>query len=73
MIRYDARLEKYNSFHDGKKRDLGIIACGITNNYLLENISGSVDDYPVLKVTTYPFPDDLMKRYCRTMQGASCS
>jgi len=61
MIRYDARLEKYNSFHDGKNRNLGIIACGITNNYLLENISVSADDYPILKVTTYPFPDDLMK------------
>ncbi len=60
-IRYDVRLEKYNSFRDGKKRDLGIIACGITYNYLLENIRGSEDDYPILKVTTYPFPDDLMK------------
>ncbi|MCU0461705.1 MAG: indolepyruvate ferredoxin oxidoreductase subunit alpha [Bacteroidales bacterium] len=60
-IRYDARLEKYNSFHDGKKRDLGIIACGITYNYLKENISGHEDDYPVLKIAAYPFPDDLIK------------
>jgi len=60
-IRYDVRLEKYNSFRDGKKRDLGIIACGITYNYLMENISGNEGDYPVLKISAYPFPDDLIK------------
>jgi len=60
-IRYDARLVKYNSFHDGKKRELGIIACGISYNYLIENISGSHIDYPVLKIATYPFPDDLIR------------
>ena len=33
------RISKYNSFKDGRKRDLGIIACGIAYNYLLENIN----------------------------------
>ncbi|MCX6333171.1 MAG: thiamine pyrophosphate-dependent enzyme [Bacteroidia bacterium] len=60
-IRYDARLEKYNSFRDGKKRDLGVIACGITYNYLMENIRGHEGDYPVLKIASYPFPEDLIK------------
>jgi indolepyruvate ferredoxin oxidoreductase, alpha subunit len=60
-IRFDIRLERYNSFHDGRKRELGIIASGITFNYLMENIRGHEDEYPVLKVTTYPFQDDLIK------------
>ncbi len=60
-VRYDVRLEKYNSFRDGKKRDIGIIACGIAYNYLQENIEGIGNEYPVLKVAAYPFPDDLMK------------
>jgi indolepyruvate ferredoxin oxidoreductase alpha subunit len=60
-VRYDARLEKYNSFKDGKNRDLGIITCGIAYNYLLENICGSLDDFPVLKIAAYPFPDDLIR------------
>jgi indolepyruvate ferredoxin oxidoreductase alpha subunit len=60
-IRYDALIGKYNSFKDGKKRDLGIIACGIAYNYLMENISGSSGDYPVLKIAAYPFPNDLIK------------
>ena len=35
-IRYDNRISKYNFFKDGEKRDLGIIACGIAYNYLME-------------------------------------
>ena len=60
-MRYDARISKYNSFSDGSKRELGIITCGITYNYLMENLSGSSIDYPVLKICTYPFPADLVK------------
>lgn len=59
-VRYDSRLSKYNSFQDGKKRDLGIITCGIAYNYLMEN-SGFAKDIPILKITTYPFPSDLIK------------
>ena len=60
-IRYDTRLEKYNSFKDSRNRDMGIITCGIAYNYLLENISGSLKDYPVLKIAAYPFQDDLIR------------
>jgi indolepyruvate ferredoxin oxidoreductase alpha subunit len=60
-VRYDIRLSKYNLFHDGGNRDLGIITCGIAYNYLMENINGSKLDFPVLKITTYPFPNDIIK------------
>jgi len=60
-IKYDARISKYNFFRDGKKRDTGIISCGIAYNYLMENIIGSSADYPVLKISAYPFPADLVK------------
>jgi indolepyruvate ferredoxin oxidoreductase alpha subunit len=60
-IRYDSRLTKYNNFKDGRKRDLGIIACGIAHNYLMENLNGSKMDIPVLKIASYPFPVDLIK------------
>jgi indolepyruvate ferredoxin oxidoreductase alpha subunit len=59
-IRYDTRLEKYNSFKDGIKRELGIITCGIAFNYLQENLGESLNGYPVLKIAAYPFPDDLI-------------
>jgi indolepyruvate ferredoxin oxidoreductase alpha subunit len=60
-IKYDIRVSKYNSFRDGRKRDIGIISCGISYNYLLENIAGSVKDYPVLKISAYPFTVDIVK------------
>jgi indolepyruvate ferredoxin oxidoreductase alpha subunit len=60
-IRYDIRVSKYNSFRDGKKRDIGIISCGIASNYLFENIAGNIDNYPVLKISGYPFPSDIVR------------
>jgi indolepyruvate ferredoxin oxidoreductase alpha subunit len=60
-VKYDKRITKYNKFTDGKKRELGIIACGISYNYLMENLEGRVDEYPVLKISAYPFPKDLIK------------
>lgn len=59
-IRYDIRVSRYNSFRDGKKRDIGIITSGIAYNYLMENIDGSENNIPVLKISAYPFPADLI-------------
>ncbi|MCU0456907.1 MAG: indolepyruvate ferredoxin oxidoreductase subunit alpha [Bacteroidales bacterium] len=60
-IKYDIRLEKYNAFRDGERRELGIIACGIAHNYLMENLKDNGSDFPVLKLNTYPFREDLVK------------
>jgi len=60
-LKYDKRLSKYNSFRDGEKRGLGIITCGIAYNYLMENISNLSENYPVLKISAYPFPVDLLR------------
>jgi indolepyruvate ferredoxin oxidoreductase alpha subunit len=60
-VRYDIRISKYNSFVDGRVRELGIISCGITYNYLMENIAGVAGDIPVLKISAYPFPTDLIE------------
>ena len=60
-LKYENRISKYNHFQDGKKRELGIITCGIAYNYFLENVGESGNDIPVLKITAYPFPKDLIK------------
>lgn len=60
-LRYENRISKYNYFKDGRNRDLGIITCGIAYNYLLENLDKSLNDFPVLKISAYPFPKDLIK------------
>lgn len=60
-LRYESRLSKHNIFKDGPRRELGIITCGIAYNYLLENLGDSISDFPVLKISAYPFPQDLIK------------
>jgi indolepyruvate ferredoxin oxidoreductase alpha subunit len=60
-LRYESRISKYNKYKDGARRELGIIACGIAYNYLLENIGQTLNDFPVLKISAYPIPQDLIK------------
>jgi len=59
-LKYDNSLSKYNIFRDGKNRKLGIITCGIAYNYLMENFQDKGLDIPILKITAYPFPKDLI-------------
>jgi indolepyruvate ferredoxin oxidoreductase, alpha subunit len=60
-IRLDSRIDKYNKFTDGSQRELGIIASGIAWNYLLENLDDSFNNMPVLKISAYPFSEDLIR------------
>ncbi len=52
----------YNSFFEGKDKSLGIIACGIAYNYLMENYQERELPYSVLKVSQYPLPKRLVKK-----------
>ena len=45
----------YNKYTDGPNKKLGIIACGIGYNYLMENYPEGCE-YPVLKIGQYPLP-----------------
>ena len=54
----DAVASPYNCLTDGPDHSMGIIACGIAYNYLMENYP-DVCPYPVLKVSQYPFPRKL--------------
>jgi indolepyruvate ferredoxin oxidoreductase, alpha subunit len=60
-LKYEQRISKYNTFRDGSNRELGIITCGIAYNYLMENSEVSLNNIPVLKISAYPFPKDLIK------------
>lgn len=55
----------YNSLQhataDAKPR-LGIIACGIAYNYVMENI-GQCEQLPVLKISQYPIPAAIIKEF----------
>ncbi len=53
---------KYNQYIDGKEKSLGIVACGIAFNYLMENYHNEKCPYPVVKITQYPVPDKMLKK-----------
>ncbi len=57
-----AEQSAYNQYIDGKNKTLGIIACGITNNYLLENFDNHEVPYPHLKIGQYPAPKNIIKK-----------
>lgn len=60
-LKYDIRISKYNRLRDGEKRELGIITCGIAYNYLMENLGPGSPGYPVLKISAYPFPKEIIE------------
>lgn len=60
-VKMDIRLTRHNIFSDGKNRKLGVITSGITHNYLMENLDLHNPDYPVLKISAYPFSKDIIR------------
>jgi indolepyruvate ferredoxin oxidoreductase alpha subunit len=58
----EAVLSGYNRFTDGHDVSLGIVACGIAYNYLMENYTDEHCPHPVIKVTQYPVPATLVEQ-----------
>lgn len=56
----------YNQLIDGADKSLGIIACGLAYNYLMENYPSGTCPYPVLKVSQYP----VSKKQVQQIYGA---
>lgn len=52
----------FNSYTDAKDKSMGIIACGLAYNYLMENFNDKECPYPVLKISQYPLPKKLVKK-----------
>ncbi len=50
----------FNSYASGNDKSMGIIACGLAYNYLQENYADTPCPYPVLKVSQYPLPGNLV-------------
>lgn len=55
LFREDSDRSPFNRYSPGTDQSLGIIACGISYNYLMENYNGSCP-YPVVKISQYPLP-----------------
>lgn len=61
---FEAAAEKssFNTFFAHPDSKLGIIACGLAYNYLIENFKQHQVPHPVLKIGQYPVPRDLVNR-----------
>jgi indolepyruvate ferredoxin oxidoreductase alpha subunit len=58
----ESEKSPHNRYIDGKDKKLGIIACGLAHNYLLENFEGGVCPHPVVKVGQYPAPKKMIEK-----------
>ena len=54
----DAAVSRFNWLKDGIDHSMGIIACGLAYNYLMENFPDGCP-FPVVKISQYPFPRKL--------------
>ena len=64
-----AEESPFNRYVEGGDKSLGIIACGIAYNYLMDNYPDGCP-FPVLKISQYPLPKNLVYRLaaeCKTI------
>jgi indolepyruvate ferredoxin oxidoreductase alpha subunit len=57
-----SEVSSFNKLNLVKDRSIGIVACGIAYNYVMENISGNEAFYSVLKISQYPLPKEKVKK-----------
>ncbi|RXQ90358.1 indolepyruvate ferredoxin oxidoreductase [Ancylomarina salipaludis] len=53
---------QFNQYTEGSDKSLGVIACGLGYNYLMENYPNGDCPFPVLKVSQYPLPRKMMEK-----------
>jgi len=58
----EAETSGFNFYKEGEDKTMGIIACGLAYNYLLENFPEGNIPYPVLKISQYPAPEKLVEK-----------
>lgn len=59
---YESETANFNKYFPGNNKKLGVIACGIAYNYLMENYQEQNIPYPVLKISQYPLPTKMVNK-----------
>lgn len=62
LMEQESELSVYNSYFPGRDKSIGIIACGIAHNYLLENYPDRKCPFPILQISQYPLPFSKVER-----------
>jgi len=58
----DSEESGFNKYIDAEDKSLGILACGIAYNYLIENYDDHNVPFPVLKIGQYPLPRKMVEK-----------
>lgn len=63
QLLFDKESEKstFNSYNEGDNKTIGIVACGIAYNYLMEHYPNGCE-YPTVKVGQYPLPKKSLEK-----------
>jgi indolepyruvate ferredoxin oxidoreductase alpha subunit len=63
----ESERSPFNRYSDADNRSVGILACGIAHNYVLEAFNGA-PPHPLLKIGQYPLPMELIERLTSSCQ-----
>ena len=61
LLEQSSEVSKYNVYTDTSDKSRGVIACGISYNYLMENFPDGCP-YPVYKLSQYPLPTSIVNK-----------
>ena len=61
-FKMESESSVYNKYINGNNKKLGIIACGLAYNYLMENFNEDDLSYPVLKIVQYPLAVNMIQK-----------
>jgi indolepyruvate ferredoxin oxidoreductase alpha subunit len=59
----ESEKSPYNQLFNNKGNELGILACGLAYNYLIENFEDHLPPYPVIKISQYPVPRKMLASF----------
>ncbi|MBN2745500.1 MAG: indolepyruvate ferredoxin oxidoreductase [Bacteroidales bacterium] len=62
LIEQESEIAGFNEYIDGSDKSMGIIATGIAFNYLMENFENRVIPFPVVRISQYPEPTEMIRR-----------
>lgn len=57
-----AKNDGFNKYIDATNKKMGIIACGLSFNYLMENFRETHCEFPILKISQYPMPVEMVNK-----------
>lgn len=62
LIEQESEIAGFNEYIEGDDKSLGIIATGIAFNYLMENFEDRNIPFPVVRISQYPEPTEMIRR-----------